>query len=70
MIPDEHKPENDQTRSDLSGARAYGDQTGSNHDRTGSDASHRPGPAYQIGASRISTAIILEAVAASGLDST
>jgi GGDEF domain-containing protein len=37
MIPDEHKPEHDQTRSDLSGARAYGDQTGSNHDQTGSD---------------------------------
>jgi GGDEF domain-containing protein len=37
MIPDEHKPEHDQTRSDLVGARADGDQTGSNRDQTGSD---------------------------------
>ena len=37
MIPDDHSPEDDQTRSDLGETSAYGDQTGSNHDQTGSD---------------------------------
>jgi GGDEF domain-containing protein len=37
MIPEDQTPEHDPMRSDLSGAHAYGDQTGSDHDQTGSD---------------------------------
>jgi GGDEF domain-containing protein len=37
MIPDDHSPDGDQTRSDRGKASAHGDQTGSDHDQVGSD---------------------------------
>jgi GGDEF domain-containing protein len=37
MIPDNHSPDDAQTRSDLGETSAHGDQTSSDHDQTGSD---------------------------------